>query len=61
MKKGFTQRQAVLILYGISAGLGMFAVILLESGFWKAISFLLMVVAVLAIGYRNFVKNKEKI
>ncbi|MCL2859976.1 MAG: undecaprenyl/decaprenyl-phosphate alpha-N-acetylglucosaminyl 1-phosphate transferase [Oscillospiraceae bacterium] len=61
MKKGFTQKQAVFILYGISAGLGMFAVILLESGFWKAISFLLIVAAVIAIGYNSLIKNKEKI
>jgi UDP-GlcNAc:undecaprenyl-phosphate GlcNAc-1-phosphate transferase len=56
--KGFTQRQAVLILYGISAACGMFAIILLESGIWKALSFLLMVVAAVALGYKNFVKDK---
>ena len=38
MKKGYTQKQAVFILYGISAAFGMFAIILLESGLWKAIS-----------------------
>ena len=32
VKRGFSQKQAVLILYGASAILGMFAVILLESG-----------------------------
>ena len=32
MKKGYTQKQAVLILYGLTATLGMFAIILLESG-----------------------------
>ena len=38
----------------------MFAVILLESDIWKAISFALMVVAVVAIGYREFFKLKEE-
>lgn len=57
MKKGYTQKQSVLILYGISATLGMFAIILLESGIWKAISFALMVVAISAIGYKDIKKN----
>ena len=58
-EKGFTQRQAVLILYGLSASLGMFAIILLDSGIWKALSFLLMIISAIAIGYRNFIKEKE--
>lgn len=60
MKKGYTQKQAVLILYGISACFGMFAIVLLESGIWKAISFALMLVAVTAVGYRDFAKNTNK-
>ena len=60
VKKGFTQRQAVLILYGLSASLGMFAIILFDSGIWKALSFLLMIIAAVALGYRNFVKEKEE-
>ena len=58
--KGFTQKQAVLILYGLSASLGMFAIILFDSGIWKALSFLLMIIAAVEIGYRNFIKEKEK-
>ena len=58
MKKGFTQRQAVLILYGISASFGIFAIILFESGIWKALSFALMVLAVVFIGYKDFSKQK---
>lgn len=57
--KGFTQKEAVLLLYGISAACGMFAVILFESDIWKAISFALMVVAVVFVGYREFFKLKE--
>ena len=63
LRKGFSQKQAVLILYGISATFGMFAIILMESGIWKAISFALIVVAVIALGYRNFSfdnENEEK-
>ena len=56
--KGFSQKQAVLILYGISAAFGMFAVILFESGILKALSFLLMVIAAVAIGYKNLFKTK---
>ena len=51
--KGYTQKQAVLIMYGITATLGMFAVILLESGIWKAISFALLIIAIAAIGYKD--------
>lgn len=57
--KGFSQKQAVLILYAISAAFGMFAVILFDSSIWKALSFLLMVIATVAIGYKNFVKTKK--
>ncbi|MCI8352503.1 MAG: undecaprenyl/decaprenyl-phosphate alpha-N-acetylglucosaminyl 1-phosphate transferase [Clostridia bacterium] len=56
LKKGFTQKEAVLILYGISATFGMFAIVLLESGIWKALSFALIVVAVIALGYKNIFK-----
>ena len=59
VEKGFTQKQAVLILYGLSASLGMFAIILFDSGIWKALSFLLMIIAAVAIGYRNFIKEKD--
>ena len=57
--KGFTQKEAVLLLYGISVACGMFAIILFESDIWKAISFALMVIAVICIGYKEFFKLKE--
>lgn len=59
VRRGFSQKQAVLILYGISAAFGIFAVILFESGVWKALSFLLMVVVAIALGYKNFEKEKS--
>ena len=58
--KGFTQKEAVLILYGVSVACGMFAVILFESDIWKAVSFALMVIAVVCIGYKEFFKMKEE-
>ena len=56
MQRGYTQKQAVLIMYGITAILGMFAIILLESGIWKALSFALLIVAITAIGYKDIVR-----
>lgn len=68
MAKGYTQKQAVLIMYGITAILGMFAVILLESGVWKALSFAILIIAIVAIGYKDMsrlmnddVEQNEKI
>ena len=60
LKKGYTQKQAVLILYGISATFGMFAIILLDSGLWKALSFALMIIAAIFIGYNSIIKAKEE-
>lgn len=60
VSKGFSQKQAVLILYGISATFGIFAVIMLESGIWKALSFLLMVIVAISLGYRNFKTEKTE-
>ena len=58
LKKGFTQKQAVLILYLISATFGMFAIILMESGIWKALSFAIMVILIIAAGYKEFFKQR---
>ena len=60
MKKGYTQKQAVLILYGLTATLGMFAIILLESGIWKALSFALLIIAIMAIGYKDIFRVKQE-
>ena len=58
--KGYTQKQAVFILYSISAIFGLFAIILLESGLWKALSFALLVVAIVAIGYKDIFRVRRK-
>ena len=59
MKKGYTQKQAVFILYGVTATLGMFAIILLESGIYKAISFALIIIVFVALGYKDILKIRE--
>ena len=56
--RGYNQKQAVLILYGISAIFGIFAVILCDSGIWKALSFLLIVIVAIASGYKNLSPEK---
>lgn len=58
LKKGFTQKQAVLILYGISAMFGMFAIILMDSGIWKALSFAIIIAIIIAMGYKEFFKQR---
>lgn len=60
LQKGYSQKQAVLILYGISGTFGMFAIILLDSGIWKALSFALMIIAAMLIGYNSLLKAKEE-
>lgn len=60
MKRGYTQKQAVFMLYGVSATLGMFAIIFLESGLWKAISFALIVIAIAAIGLKDILKLRDE-
>ncbi len=58
--RGYTQKQSVFILYGISAIFGLFTIILLESGLWKALSFALLISAIIAIGYKDIFRIKEK-
>lgn len=59
MARGYSQKQAVLIMYGVTAILGMFAIILLESGVWKALSFALLICAITAIGYKDMARLVE--
>ena len=36
----------------------MFAIILLESGIWKALSFALIIMVIIAMGYKEFFKQR---
>ncbi len=58
LAKGYSQKQAVIILYGVSAILGIFAIILTDSGIWKACSFLFIVIIAVVAGYKNFYPEK---
>lgn len=59
MARGYTQKEAVFILYGFSAILGVFAIVLLESGVWKAISFAMVVSAIIAVGYKDITRKAD--
>ena len=57
---GLSQKQAVVILYALTALLGIFAVIILESDIWKVIT-LAMILAVLSIlGSKNLLSAHSK-
>ena len=58
LKAGFTQKQSVLILYGITAILGIFAIIWMDSGICKALSFAIMVIIIILFGYKEFFKQR---
>ena len=59
MDKGFTQKQAVTILYGLSATLGMSAIILIDDNWQKALAFLIVSAIVILLGYRG-IKSYRK-
>ena len=61
MKQGFTQKQSVFILYALSVTLGMLSIIIIEDGIWKATSFLLLLMAIVAIGYNEIKKFKAEL
>lgn len=58
LKAGFTQKQSVLILYGITAMLGFFVIIWIDSGIWKALSFAIMITIIILVGYKEFFKQR---
>ena len=39
----------------------MFAVVLLDSGVWKALSFAILVIAILAIGYKDIFEIRKNV
>lgn len=55
---GFTQKQAVIIMYAVTAMLGLLAVVLMESGFWKALAFAAVVGIVIALTYKEYFKQR---
>ena len=59
--QGFTQKQAVTIMYVISAALGMFTIILIYEGIVKAFLFLAFVTIVLLLGLSGIKQFKEEL
>ena len=57
---GFSQKQAVAMLYVISAILGLSAVVLTTAGAVRAMLFLLALCAAGAVSARIFLVNNEK-
>ena len=58
--RGFSQKHSVMILYGISLAIGIFTIILIESGIWNALSFALIVIALAGAGYKDILKLKKE-
>lgn len=61
MEAGYTQKQSVYLLYAASASLGMFAIILIDNGIWKALSFALIIAAIIGIGHKEIQKFSEEL
>lgn len=61
MKHGYTQKQAVYILYCISASIGLFTVILINDGIWKALSLAIIIAAILGLGSKQIKKYNREI
>ncbi len=61
MDQGFTQKQSVTILYALSASLGMFAIILVDDNWQKALAFIIVVAIVVLLGFRGVKAYKKSI
>ena len=56
---GLSQKQAVLVLYAITAMFGIFAIVLMESSIWKAIGFLI-IMAILVLFERRNIRYRNR-
>lgn len=59
IKRGFTQRQAVLLLYTISTILCMIAVLIISADFWKILLLILAFVIFTSLEFISMVKEKK--
>lgn len=59
IKIGFTQKQAVLLLYTISTILCMIAVLIISADFWKIILLLLAFICFMLLEFISMVKEKK--
>ena len=59
MDAGLSQRQVVIILYSVTAVLGIFAVVAFESNIWKAVALLLMLAILTVVGSKEIADKKK--
>ncbi|MBR4110332.1 MAG: UDP-N-acetylglucosamine 2-epimerase (non-hydrolyzing) [Clostridia bacterium] len=57
---GLSQRQAVLVLYAITALFGVFAIVLMKSSIWKIIAFVGIIAILMMLETRNVAISKRK-
>lgn len=60
IKRGLSQRQAVIFLYTITSILCMIAVIIVSADIWKLVLLILSTICFIAIGIVSIQKNKNK-
>lgn len=60
LKRGFNQRQAVLILYTITSILCIIAVTIISADFWKLIILIIATITFIVIGILNVKNNKKE-
>jgi len=60
MDAGLTQKQVVVILYTVTAVLGIYAVVVVESDVWKAVALLLILAVLSVIGSKEIAEKKKK-
>lgn len=60
MDAGLSQRQVVMILYSVTAVLGIFAVVAFESNIWKAVALLLMLAILTVVGSKEIADKKKQ-
>lgn len=58
---GLSQRQAVLVLYGITALFGVFAIVLMRSSIWKIIAFVGIMVILMILEAKNVSISRRKV
>ena len=57
---GLSQKQAVLLLYSVTALLGLFAIVLMQSSVWKVVGFLAIVALLIGLESKNVANSNRK-
>lgn len=60
MDAGLSQRQVVIILYSVTAVLGILAVVVVESDIWKAIGVILILAVLSVVGSKEIADKKRR-